>query len=210
MMISNFSAAFAAPVLAVGSKGGWVMYLQRLLVAVAFPVVIDGIFGPETLNGVQTFQASRKLTTDGIVGPATWGELEAATGGKFPRPDGGAVVAPIDVPPVNITPNPPKPTLGTVAYLALGAAMFGGFILWSSGKGGGGSPGKMGRYRGFAGTKMKKGRPASASASPKGKRVKKSKKLVRASSVQWLNTPRQVGSSRHLWDTTHPDYKKVK
>ena len=49
-----------------GSKGAMVAQIQR-----ALHLKDDGIFGPITTEAVKDFQASRGLTVDGIVGPAT-------------------------------------------------------------------------------------------------------------------------------------------
>jgi peptidoglycan hydrolase-like protein with peptidoglycan-binding domain len=37
-----------------------------------YNIGVDGIFGPETNNAVKDFQSDHSLTSDGIVGPATW------------------------------------------------------------------------------------------------------------------------------------------
>src|SRR5438093_13714446 len=38
---------------------------------------IDGSFGPDTKQAVESFQSGSGLTVDGIVGPATWAALPA-------------------------------------------------------------------------------------------------------------------------------------
>lgn len=53
-----------------GSTGPLVAELQRLLNLVA-----DGIFGPNTEEAVEDFQAENDLVDDGVVGPATWAKL---------------------------------------------------------------------------------------------------------------------------------------
>jgi peptidoglycan hydrolase-like protein with peptidoglycan-binding domain len=61
-----------------GSSGTAVRRLQRALTAaLATAVGIDGSFGPNTETAVRSYQSSRGLGADGIVGPATWGALQA-------------------------------------------------------------------------------------------------------------------------------------
>jgi N-acetylmuramoyl-L-alanine amidase len=38
---------------------------------------MDGDFGSETRDWVKKFQREKKITVDGIVGPQTWGKLDA-------------------------------------------------------------------------------------------------------------------------------------
>lgn len=65
-------------VLQAGATGDDVTELQRDLAAVGFdPGTADGDFGGKTERAVRSFQASAKLTVDGIVGPATVQALEA-------------------------------------------------------------------------------------------------------------------------------------
>jgi N-acetylmuramoyl-L-alanine amidase len=59
------------PMLREGSAGYWVRVLQKKL----GHLVVDGDFGPRTRSAVKTYQRSRKLVADGIVGPKTWKAL---------------------------------------------------------------------------------------------------------------------------------------
>ncbi|MBA2282996.1 MAG: peptidoglycan-binding protein [Acidimicrobiia bacterium] len=66
-----------APVLAWGSAGDWVGYLQELLTAAQHdPNGIDEAFGPDTHAAVEGFQGAHGCTVDGIVGPQTWTALQ--------------------------------------------------------------------------------------------------------------------------------------
>lgn len=66
------------PTLRQGSSGTAVRRLQRALTAaLGSALAIDGAFGPNTESAVRTYQSSRGLGVDGVVGPATWGALQA-------------------------------------------------------------------------------------------------------------------------------------
>jgi hypothetical protein len=61
-----------------GSFGDQVKLLQRLLNkrrTTTPPLREDGAFGPKTHAAVAAFQATQRIGTDGIVGPATWQRL---------------------------------------------------------------------------------------------------------------------------------------
>jgi peptidoglycan hydrolase-like protein with peptidoglycan-binding domain len=64
------------PMLRPGSSGASVIDLQNRLTAIGFsPGAADGSFGSLTEAAVKSFQRSRGLNADGIVGPTTWGAL---------------------------------------------------------------------------------------------------------------------------------------
>jgi peptidoglycan hydrolase-like protein with peptidoglycan-binding domain len=68
--------ARAMNILYLGSTGRQVEFLQRALAHLKhFPGPFDGIFGKMTGSAVLQFQASQGLSTDGKVGPNTWGAL---------------------------------------------------------------------------------------------------------------------------------------
>ena len=60
-----------------GDSGPVVQAAQGQLAARGYAVTVDGAFGPATESAVKSFQASRNLTADGIVGPNTWLALES-------------------------------------------------------------------------------------------------------------------------------------
>ncbi|PID96438.1 MAG: hypothetical protein CSA84_04680 [Actinomycetales bacterium] len=58
-----------------GDRGDDVLYLQQQLNSLGYRLSVDGIFGWVTESAVRSFQSSRGLTADGIVGPMTWAAL---------------------------------------------------------------------------------------------------------------------------------------
>lgn len=65
-----------------GSRGEDVKKLQKVLNARGLcpePIVIDGVFGPTTLDAVKRFQRQAHLHVDGVVGGETWNRLFASS-----------------------------------------------------------------------------------------------------------------------------------
>lgn len=76
-LVSEAQAASVSgyPLLKVGSKGNSVKVLQKLLNANGAKIDVDGDFGPKTAGAVKSFQKKKKISADGVVGPATWGKI---------------------------------------------------------------------------------------------------------------------------------------
>jgi hypothetical protein len=65
-----------------GSTGEDVKKLQKVLNARGLcpePIIIDGVFGPTTLDAVKRFQRQAHLHVDGVVGGETWDRLFASS-----------------------------------------------------------------------------------------------------------------------------------
>jgi peptidoglycan hydrolase-like protein with peptidoglycan-binding domain len=63
------------PLVEEGDKNHPVETLQYLLRAHGDAVIVDGIFGVKTDAAVRTFQRSKNLAVDGLVGQQTWSAL---------------------------------------------------------------------------------------------------------------------------------------
>lgn len=61
--------------LRLGDTGEEVKILQMKLNKVGANLLVDGQFGPRTEQAVRRFQTGKGLTSDGVVGPETWGAL---------------------------------------------------------------------------------------------------------------------------------------
>ncbi|MDO7847523.1 peptidoglycan-binding domain-containing protein [Hymenobacter sp. M29] len=75
------SPGSARPTLRLGARGEYVRYLQCRLnyhrVSLLQPLLLDGVWGPKTQAAVRSFQQGRGLVVDAVVGPLTWGQLDA-------------------------------------------------------------------------------------------------------------------------------------
>jgi len=65
----------AWPLVRRGDKIFPVRPLQELLRARGHSIAVDGSVGAQTESAVKAFQQNQGLTSDGIVGPATWPKL---------------------------------------------------------------------------------------------------------------------------------------
>lgn len=66
------------PMIQVGARGDAVKYVQGVLRSkLNYAIGVDGVFGNITRDNVIWFQATQGLKTDGIVGPITWGRIDA-------------------------------------------------------------------------------------------------------------------------------------
>ena len=63
------------PIVQYLDKGLYVTAVQYLLRAEGYALAADGTFGPQTRSAVKSFQGSKGLAVDGIVGPNTWQAL---------------------------------------------------------------------------------------------------------------------------------------
>ncbi|MBQ6890423.1 MAG: peptidoglycan-binding protein [Oscillospiraceae bacterium] len=80
--VRDITSSYPGSPLRLGSSGPSVVVIQTSLNRIAqnYPAIpkipnVDGIFGPRTENSVRAFQRIFGLTSDGIVGSATWYEI---------------------------------------------------------------------------------------------------------------------------------------
>ncbi|MER5517513.1 peptidoglycan-binding domain-containing protein [Streptomyces sp. NPDC002763] len=74
----GFDNRLTPPTIREGAAGNPVSEAQCLLQLWGFyvgPRGVDGVFGPLTTSAAKSFQTSRGLTADGIIGPNTWTRL---------------------------------------------------------------------------------------------------------------------------------------
>lgn len=65
------------PIYRLGSRGTEIMKIQAVLMKVGYNAgSVDGVFGRQTEEAVRAFQRNNGLTSDGIIGPATYRILE--------------------------------------------------------------------------------------------------------------------------------------
>jgi LysM repeat protein len=70
---------------AYGKANGYVQKMQSKLRAIGYarymPSGADGVYGVETRAAVSAFQRAKRLSVDGVMGPVTWGVLDAHVSG---------------------------------------------------------------------------------------------------------------------------------
>lgn len=113
-VVAPQSAAAGKPVLRRGDKNQAVRELQEALKELGHdPGPIDGIFGERTEAAVKAFQKAARIAVDGVVGPQTWGAIEAALAARQeakPAPKPEPKPAPAPKPEPQAAPQPaPKP-----------------------------------------------------------------------------------------------------
>ncbi len=87
---SRPASAQERPLLRVGSTGEAVATLERRLTDLGFdPGTVDTSFDGATRAAVVRFQQAAGILVDGIVGPQTWGSLDAGSGAPGPSPSPG-------------------------------------------------------------------------------------------------------------------------
>lgn len=74
-----------------GNHSDAVVVLQRALASLGYSVLPDSYFGPVTELAVKSFQASKGLTVDGVMGPSTARDIDLALGIAFPADVGDLI-----------------------------------------------------------------------------------------------------------------------
>ena len=94
--VQQNAPASATPTLERNDRGPAVTDLQTRLAAAGFsPGTADGIFGARTESAVRSYQSSRGIEVDGVVGQNTWAQLNGAP--AVEKPPATAPVAPGEV-----------------------------------------------------------------------------------------------------------------
>jgi len=94
--VQQNAPASATPTLERNDRGPAVTDLQTRLATAGFsPGTADGIFGARTESAVRSYQSSRGIEVDGVVGPNTWAQLNGAP--AVEKPPAAEPVAPGEV-----------------------------------------------------------------------------------------------------------------
>lgn len=100
------------PVLSIGATGTHVRYFQTVVKQRAGQnIVVDGIFGPQTLGAVRNVQSFFKIGENGVIGAQTWGIVDFLASGV--EAVGGVSastysIIPVDVPNVRKSDDAPE------------------------------------------------------------------------------------------------------
>lgn len=75
ILVSCFATVAFASAFRIGDQGSEVAEIQGQLASLGYDVAADGDFGPATAEAIKSFQSSRGLDADGLVGPTTYAAL---------------------------------------------------------------------------------------------------------------------------------------
>ena len=75
ILVSCFATVAFASAFRIGDQGSEVAEIQGQLASLGYDVAADGDFGPATAEAIKSFQSSRGLDADGLVGPTTYTAL---------------------------------------------------------------------------------------------------------------------------------------
>lgn len=75
LIVCCFTTVAFASAFRIGDQGSEVAEIQGQLASLGYDVAADGDFGPATAEAVKSFQISRGLESDGLVGPGTYTAL---------------------------------------------------------------------------------------------------------------------------------------
>jgi peptidoglycan hydrolase-like protein with peptidoglycan-binding domain len=84
------TGAVSHPLVRMGSRGDDVRECQRKLNLRGASLIEDGVFGGQTDGAVRRFQSSEGIDADGVVGPITWGRLDAGLAATTKEDTGSA------------------------------------------------------------------------------------------------------------------------
>src|SRR5262245_50355853 len=106
-----------APALRKGSTGARVKELQQALIRVGYAVPVDGHFGNGTDQAVRSFQRSRGMLRDGVVGTQTFKVLSDCASPDGCLPAGGGVrFPPLQPPKGSRVSGWPHPSVGLFEF----------------------------------------------------------------------------------------------
>lgn len=74
ILLANPVAALAAA-FRLGDQGAEIAEIQGYLINLGYDVIADGEFGPSTVEAIKSFQKSKGMTVDGLVGVKTYAAL---------------------------------------------------------------------------------------------------------------------------------------
>jgi N-acetylmuramoyl-L-alanine amidase len=95
------------PTLRLGSQGESVKELQSMLMLLGYYTgPISGVYQEDTQVAVQRFQRAAAITTDGVVGPATWSQLFPTPAAEANPPTASGTTAATNPAPAQPNPAP--------------------------------------------------------------------------------------------------------